>query len=34
MITLTAQFLLMDFMNNAVKTPIDFPKVAASKAAA
>jgi uncharacterized peroxidase-related enzyme len=27
MIALTAQFLLTNFMNNAVQTPIDFPEV-------
>jgi alkylhydroperoxidase family enzyme len=33
MIALTAQFLLTNFMNNAVKTPIDFPEVSPTKAA-
>jgi uncharacterized peroxidase-related enzyme len=33
MIALTAQFLLTNFMNNAVHTPIDFPQVSPSKAA-
>lgn len=33
MIALTAQFLLTNFMNNAVQTPIDFPKVSHTKAA-
>jgi uncharacterized peroxidase-related enzyme len=33
MIALTAQFLLTNFMNNAVQTPIDFPKVSPAKAA-
>ena len=32
-IALTAQFLLTNFMNNAVQTPIDFPKVSPAKAA-
>ena len=27
MTALTAQFLLTNFMNNAVQTPIDFPEV-------
>jgi uncharacterized peroxidase-related enzyme len=34
MIALSAQFLLTNFMNNAVQTPIDFPVVAPAKAAA
>jgi uncharacterized peroxidase-related enzyme len=34
MIALTAQFLLTNFMNNAVKTPIDFPQVSPAKVAA
>ena len=33
MIALTAQFLLTNFMNNAVQTPIDFPEVRSAKAA-
>jgi AhpD family alkylhydroperoxidase len=33
MIALTAQFLLTNFMNNAVRTPIDFPEVSPAKAA-
>jgi uncharacterized peroxidase-related enzyme len=33
MIALTAQFLLTNFMNNAVQTPIDFPEVSPAKAA-
>jgi hypothetical protein len=33
MIALTAQFLLTNFMNNAVKTPIDFPEVSPTKPA-
>jgi uncharacterized peroxidase-related enzyme len=33
MIALTAQFLLTNFMNNAVKTPIDFPQVEPAKEA-
>jgi uncharacterized peroxidase-related enzyme len=33
MIALTAQFLLTNFMNNAVQTPIDFPEVEPAKAA-
>jgi uncharacterized peroxidase-related enzyme len=33
MIALTAQFLLTNFMNNAVQTPIDFPEVSPPKAA-
>lgn len=33
MIALTAQFLLTNFMNNAVQTPIDFPEVDPAKAA-
>ncbi|MBR0872006.1 peroxidase-related enzyme [Bradyrhizobium tropiciagri] len=32
MIALTAQFLLTNFMNNAVQTPIDFPEVIPAKA--
>ena len=28
----TAQFLLTNFMNNAVQTPIDFPEVSPAKA--
>ena len=32
MIALTAQFLLTNFMNNAVQTPIDFPAVSPAKA--
>jgi alkylhydroperoxidase family enzyme len=31
MIALTAQFLLTNFMNNAVQTPIDFPEVSPAK---
>lgn len=31
MIALAAQFLLTNFMNNAVQTPIDFPEVSPSK---
>jgi uncharacterized peroxidase-related enzyme len=31
-IALTAQFLLTNFMNNAVQTPIDFPEVSPAKA--
>jgi hypothetical protein len=31
MIALSAQFLLTNFMNNAVQTPIDFPPVDAAK---
>jgi uncharacterized peroxidase-related enzyme len=31
-IALTAQFLLTNFMNNAVRTPIDFPAVSPAKA--
>ncbi|GGC76378.1 carboxymuconolactone decarboxylase family protein [Chelatococcus reniformis] len=31
MIALTAQFLLTNFMNNAVKTPIDFPEISSAK---
>lgn len=31
MIALTAQFLLTNFMNNAVQTPIDFPEVTPAK---
>jgi uncharacterized peroxidase-related enzyme len=33
MIALTAQFLLTNFMNNAVQTPIDFPEVSPAKVA-
>ena len=33
MIALTAQFLLTNFMNNAVQTPIDFPEVSSAKSA-
>jgi uncharacterized peroxidase-related enzyme len=33
MIALAAQFLLTNFINNAVQTPIDFPEVDPSKAA-
>src|SRR4029079_2706932 len=33
MIALTAQYLLTNFMNNAVQTPIDFPEVRSAKAA-
>src|ERR1700753_2522012 len=33
MIALAAQFLLTNFMNNAVQTPIDFPEVTPAKAA-
>lgn len=33
MIALTAQFLLTNFMNNAVRTPIDFPEVSPAKEA-
>ena len=33
MIALTAQFLLTNFMNNAVRTPIDFPEVSPAKTA-
>ena len=33
MIALTARFLLINFMNNAVQTPIDFPEVSPAKAA-
>ena len=33
MIALSAQFLLTNFMNNAVQTPIDFPEVEPAKAA-
>jgi len=32
MIALTAQFLLTNFINNAVQTPIDFPEVSPAKA--
>jgi hypothetical protein len=32
MIALTAQFLLTNFMNNAVQTPIDFPEFSPAKA--
>src|SRR6516165_8400306 len=31
MTALTAQFLLTNFMNNAVQTPIDFPEVSPAK---
>ena len=31
MTALTAQFLLTNFMNNAVQTPIDFPEVGPAK---
>ena len=34
MIALSAQFLLTNFMNNAVQTPIDFPEVEPAKAKA
>jgi uncharacterized peroxidase-related enzyme len=34
MIALSAQFLLTNFMNNAVQTPIDFPEVEPAKSAA
>ena len=34
MIALSAQFLLTNFMNNAVQTPIDFPEVEPVRAAA
>jgi alkylhydroperoxidase family enzyme len=33
MIALTAQFLLTNFMNNAVQTPIDYPEVSPAKTA-
>jgi uncharacterized peroxidase-related enzyme len=33
MIALSAQFLLTNFMNNAVQTPIDFPEVEPAKSA-
>jgi uncharacterized peroxidase-related enzyme len=33
MIALSAQFLLTNFVNNAVQTPIDFPEVDSAKAA-
>ena len=33
MIALSAQFLLTNFMNNAVQMPIDFPEVHPAKAA-
>jgi alkylhydroperoxidase family enzyme len=33
MIALTAQFLLTNFMNNAVQTPIDFPAASPAEAA-
>src|SRR4051812_37787986 len=33
MIALTAQFLLTNFINNAVQTPIDFPEIGPAKAA-
>ncbi|MBR1170153.1 carboxymuconolactone decarboxylase family protein [Bradyrhizobium liaoningense] len=32
MIALTAQYVLTNFMNNAVQTPIDFPEVSPAKA--
>ena len=32
-LALTAQFLVTNFMNNAVQTPIDFPEVRSAKAA-
>ncbi|MDY0885894.1 carboxymuconolactone decarboxylase family protein [Dongia soli] len=31
MIALSAQFLLTNFMNNAIQTPVDFPEVAPAK---
>jgi hypothetical protein len=31
-LALTAQFLVTNFMNNAVQTPIDFPKISPAKA--
>ena len=34
MIALTAQFLLTNFVNNAVQTPIDFPAVEGAKSKA
>ncbi|WP_434721369.1 carboxymuconolactone decarboxylase family protein [Mesorhizobium sp. RIZ17] len=34
MIALTAQFVLTNFMNNAIQTPIDFPEVAPAAVAA
>lgn len=34
MIGLSAQYLLTNFVNNAIQTPIDFPEVAPAKAAA
>jgi hypothetical protein len=34
MIALTAQFLLTNFVNNAVQTPIDFPIVEGAKSKA
>ncbi len=34
MIGLSAQFLLTNFVNNAIQTPIDFPEVAPARAAA
>ena len=33
MIALTAQFLLTNFMNNALQAPIDLPEVSPAKAA-
>jgi len=33
MIALTAQFLLTNFMNNAVQTPIDFPAASPAESA-
>ena len=33
MIALTAQFLVTNFMNNAVRTPIDFPEFSPANAA-
>jgi len=33
MTALTAQFLLTNFIDNAVQTPIDFPEVSPAKAA-
>ena len=34
MIALTAQFLLTNFVNNAVQTPIDFPALPLAKSKA
>ena len=34
MIALTAQFVLTNFMNNAIQPPIDFPEVAPAKVVA